>query len=102
MTRLFSSALRWGLPCLLATGWALALTHTGNDGAVHHGITDAVAAGFTHPVTGLDHLAAMVAMGVWSAFTARRVWLAPLAFAKQAQASRCSAHPCCSQPEVLR
>jgi urease accessory protein len=81
MSRRLSSALRWALPCLLATGSALALAHTGNDGAAHHGIADAAAAGFTHPFTGLDHLAAMVALGVWSALTARRVWLAPLAFA---------------------
>ncbi len=81
MSRRLSSALRWALPCLLATGSALALAHTGNDGAAHHGIADAVAAGFTHPFSGLDHLAAMLALGVWSALTARRVWLAPLAFA---------------------
>ena len=81
MSRRLSSALRWALPCLLAAGSALALAHTGNDGAAHHGIADAVAAGFTHPFSGLDHLAAMLALGVWSALTARRVWLAPLAFA---------------------
>ena len=81
MTRRSSSALRWALPCLLTTGSALALAHTGHDGAAHHGIGDAIAAGFTHPFTGLDHLAAMLALGVWSALTARRVWLAPLAFA---------------------
>ena len=80
MTRRSSSALRWALPCLLTTGSALALAHTGHDGAAHHGIGDAIAAGFTHPFTGLDHLAAMLALGVWSALTARRVWLAPLAF----------------------
>jgi urease accessory protein len=81
MSRRLSSALRWALPCLLATGSALALAHTGNDGAAHHGFADAAAAGFTHPFTGLDHLAAMVALGVWSALTARRIWLAPLVFA---------------------
>jgi urease accessory protein len=81
MSRRLSSALRWALPCLLATGSALALAHTGNDGTAHHGIADAAAAGFTHPFTGVDHLAAMVALGVWSALTARRIWLAPLAFA---------------------
>jgi urease accessory protein len=81
MTPRLSSALRWALPCLLATGSALALAHGGNDGAAHHGIADAAAAGFKHPFTGLDHLVAMFALGVWSALTARRVWLAPLAFA---------------------
>ena len=74
-------APRWALFCLLAAGSTLALAHTGNDGDVHHSIGEALEAGFTHPLTGLDHLAAMVAVGVWSALTARRVWLAPLAFA---------------------
>jgi urease accessory protein len=81
MTRRLSSTLRWALPGLLATGSALALAHSGTDGAAHHGIADALAAGFAHPFTGLDHLAAMVVVGVWSALTARRVGLAPKAFA---------------------
>ena len=81
MTRRFTFPLRCVLAVLLALGSALALAHTGNDGALHHDIGDALAAGFTHPLTGLDHLAAMLAVGVWSALTARRVWLAPLAFA---------------------
>ncbi|MEI8170286.1 MAG: HupE/UreJ family protein [Rhodoferax sp.] len=37
--------------------------------------------GLLHPLTGLDHLAAMLAVGFWSALTARRLWTAPLAFA---------------------
>ena len=55
--------------------------HTGADGGVHHGF----ATGFLHPLTGADHLAAMVAVGLWSALAARRAWpdllWAPLAFA---------------------
>lgn len=58
-----------------------ASAHTGVDGGVHHGF----AAGFLHPLTGADHLAAMVAVGLWSALTARRAWpdllWAPLGFA---------------------
>jgi len=59
-----------------------ALAHTGADaGAHHHGFM----AGFMHPLTGADHLAAMVAVGLWSALAARRAWpdllAAPLAFA---------------------
>ncbi|KQU85120.1 urease accessory protein UreJ [Variovorax sp. Root318D1] len=54
--------------------------HTGVDGGVHHGFVT----GFLHPLTGADHLAAMVAVGLWSALAARRgldlLW-APLAFA---------------------
>ena len=45
MSRRLSSALRWALPCAPATGSALALAHTGNDGAAHHGIADAAGAG---------------------------------------------------------
>jgi len=58
-----------------------ASAHTGVDGGLHHGLV----AGFMHPLTGTDHLAAMVAVGVWSALSARRAWpdllWAPLAFA---------------------
>ncbi|SFM87530.1 HupE/UreJ family protein [Variovorax sp. OV329] len=59
-----------------------AFAHTGVDaGAHHHGFM----AGFMHPLTGADHLAAMVAVGLWSALSARRAWpdllWAPLAFA---------------------
>lgn len=37
--------------------------------------------GFLHPISGLDHLAAMLAVGVWSAMTTRRLWIAPVSFA---------------------
>lgn len=55
----------------------LALAHVGGDGGSHHGFT----AGFMHPFTGIDHLLAMLVIGVWSASLSRRWWLAPLAFA---------------------
>ncbi|MDN6883573.1 HupE/UreJ family protein [Variovorax sp. CAN2819] len=69
---------------LLAAVAALPLAasaHTGVDGGMHHGFVT----GFMHPLTGADHLAAMVAVGLWSALAARRAWpdllWAPLAFA---------------------
>ncbi|HEX7864793.1 MAG TPA: HupE/UreJ family protein [Variovorax sp.] len=72
------------LTALLAAVAALpfaASAHTGVDGGMHHGFTT----GFLHPLTGADHLAAMVAVGFWSALAARRAWpdllWAPLAFA---------------------
>lgn len=38
--------------------------------------------GFAHPFTGADHLAAMLAVGLWSGLTrTQRRWLAPLSFA---------------------
>ncbi len=55
---------------------SLALAHVGADAGAHHGFTD----GLTHPFTGLDHLAAMLAVGIWSAGSARRAWVAPLMF----------------------
>jgi urease accessory protein len=37
--------------------------------------------GFQHPLGGLDHLAAMIAVGLWGALAGgRRVWVWPLAF----------------------
>jgi len=67
---------------LLLTAAALpALAHTGADaGAHHHGFL----AGFMHPLTGVDHLAAMLAVGLWSALAARNgreLLAAPLGFA---------------------
>lgn len=45
------------------------------------GMASSAAAGLLHPLTGLDHLCAMIAVGLWSAMTARRAWIAPLCFA---------------------
>jgi urease accessory protein len=37
--------------------------------------------GFTHPLGGLDHLAAMVAVGLWATQMGRRaIWVVPLTF----------------------
>lgn len=58
---------------------ALSLPAFAHVGGVHeHG---GALTGFLHPVTGLDHLAAMLAVGVWSAMGTKRIWAAPLAFA---------------------
>jgi urease accessory protein len=58
-----------------------AVAHTGQDGGLHDLVfTD----GLLHPLTGTDHLAAMLAVGVWSALSAtflRHLVAAPLAFA---------------------
>ncbi len=55
---------------------APALAHTGQ------GDVSGLAAGFLHPLLGLDHLLAMAAVGIWSALalSGRRVWAAPLGF----------------------
>ena len=54
----------------------VALAHPGTL-AAH---ADGFAAGFVHPFTGLDHFAAMLAVGAWSAGSQRRAWIAPAAF----------------------
>jgi urease accessory protein len=42
-----------------------------------HGLND----GFVHPLTGLDHLLAMFAVGLWAAqHRGRAIWMIPLAF----------------------
>jgi urease accessory protein len=72
------------LKLLFAAAIALplaALAHTGVDGHSHPGFMT----GFVHPFTGFDHLAVMLAVGLWSALAARRagpgtLW-GPLGFA---------------------
>jgi urease accessory protein len=45
------------------------------------GHTSGLAAGLTHPITGLDHLLAMIAVGLWAAQRGgRMLWVAPLTF----------------------
>lgn len=63
------------LPAVLfASGSALA--HVGAEPHAH----SALLAGFLHPLTGADHLAAMLAVGFWSALAVRPAWVAPASF----------------------
>ena len=53
----------------------LAYAHTGL------GEVDGIVSGFCHPFTGLDHLCAMIGVGLWAAQRGgRSIWLIPLAF----------------------
>lgn len=56
-----------------------ALAHVG-DHTHAHGAMDAFAQAIAHPFTGVDHLAAMLAVGAWSALAVRPAWRAPAAF----------------------
>lgn len=56
-----------------------ALAHVGGH-AHSHGALDSFGHALAHPFTGADHLAAMLAVGVWSALTVRPAWRAPAAF----------------------
>lgn len=70
MNKFIKSAALTGLA--LSSGAALA--HTGH--------TDSVGflSGFLHPLSGLDHLFAIVLVSFWSAFALKRVWLGPALF----------------------
>jgi urease accessory protein len=65
---------------LLASAAAIAATpalaHTGAGG------TSGMMAGLVHPLAGLDHLLAMLAVGIWSALALKgeRRWLPPVIF----------------------
>lgn len=37
--------------------------------------------GFLHPLTGLDHMVAMLLVGIWSAMNTQKWWVAPISFA---------------------
>ena len=53
------------------------------DAAAAHvgGIPGGFASGFFHPLLGWDHVAAMVAVGMWGAFLGRpALWLLPIVF----------------------
>ena len=82
----------WATGLAAATLTSVAQAHVGGDGlAHHHGAFESFTAGSAHPLTGLDHLAAMVSVGLWSALSlgakstpsdcAKRLLSAPLAFA---------------------
>ncbi len=63
------------LALLLSVAAAPALAHTG------HGSVDGFGHGLMHPLTGLDHLLAMVAVGLWAGLVGGRARIAyPAAF----------------------
>ncbi|PWQ96306.1 HupE/UreJ family protein [Leucothrix arctica] len=65
---------RWALPLLLVISTP-ALAHTGE------GITGGFMSGFLHPLAGLDHVTAMVAVGILGAFLGRpAIWVLPVVF----------------------
>lgn len=67
--------LKMGLVALFATIPALALAHPG------HEYTTSFISGFMHPIGGLDHLLAMLAIGLWAAsLGGRALWAVPAAF----------------------
>jgi urease accessory protein len=74
----FRLGLRLGLGLLAALIPTAALAHVG----VHLAAGDTgFLTGFAHPLTGLDHVLAMIAVGLFAAHLGgRAVWLVPLSF----------------------
>ena len=64
-------------------GAALAGLAIANVAAAHEqaGVAGGLVSGFLHPITGLDHLIAMVAVGLWGAqLGAPAIWILPITF----------------------
>ncbi len=71
-TWLLPGAIAFGL---IAAGASPALAHAGT------GAAGGLMAGFLHPLTGPDHIIAMVAVGLWGAFLgAPAIWALPVLF----------------------
>jgi urease accessory protein len=63
------------IAALLILSVTPALAHVG------HGSTESFAAGIAHPLGGLDHIAVMVAVGLWAALKGgRALWVWPVTF----------------------
>lgn len=68
-------ALLWAFLALLAFLPATASAHP------ETGTIGGFVSGFKHPLTGLDHIVAMVAVGLWGAFLgAPAIWVLPVVF----------------------
>jgi urease accessory protein len=68
-----TSSILCGMTLFILTGPALAHSETG--------AASGFLSGFLHPVLGLDHVIAMLAVGLWGAFLrAPAIWLLPIVF----------------------
>ena len=68
---------------ILAAGAAAltALVATGASAHPGHGVEASIATGFVHPFGGIDHILAMIGVGLWGArIGGRALWQLPLAF----------------------
>jgi len=73
LTKFAMLCLFWSLLLIFLPSTAAAHTGTGNVGGL--------ISGMRHPLSGLDHIVAMVAVGIWGAFIGgRAMWLLPVVF----------------------
>ena len=70
----------WVTPCLLITLLLILLPSTASAHSAE-GTVGGFVSGFGHPLGGLDHIVAMVAVGLWGAFLGRHaMWTLPVVF----------------------
>ncbi len=63
------------MTCFILLAAVMADAHSGE------GVAGGFAAGLLHPVTGFDHVVAMVAVGLWGAFLGQpAIWILPVIF----------------------
>jgi urease accessory protein len=73
------------------------------EAAAHPSLTHSFsfAAGLSHPLSGLDHLLAMMAAGFWAAMAGgRRIWIWPLAFVTSMLIGGALAHEGLALPNI--
>lgn len=71
---------RLGLLAVTALAAGSALAHPGHPDSLMNAQAS-LSAGFSHPFSGVDHLLAMLAVGLWAAQNKQRaLWVLPLAF----------------------
>ena len=76
-----SAVSRFRLPAAVAVGALLTVLGLPAEAHLLNASHAGAAQGFAHPFFGLDHILAMVAVGLWAAQIGRRaLWVLPLAF----------------------
>lgn len=66
---------------IFLTAVSLILQTSGVDAHTGTGVAGGFVSGIQHPIFGLDHLVAMVAVGLWGAFLGRpAIWVLPIIF----------------------
>lgn len=83
MTTNMTTELKLTKFTVLCLFWSLLLIFLPSTAAAHTGTGDVggLISGMRHPISGLDHIVAMVAVGIWGAFIGgRAMWLLPVVF----------------------
>jgi len=69
------------LRTIALAAFAIAMSSGAATAHIEGGLVGGFGGGFAHPILGADHIAAMVAVGLWGAFLgAPAIWLLPIVF----------------------